>query len=137
MKHALIVGGRVVEVFEDVEVIGGVEFSLRERFQPEFVARLVPYDPADPPPEPEPESPSVPGAVTMRQARLALLAAGKLQAVSDAIAALPSLQKDAAQIEWEFAATVERASPFLASLSVDLDLDEAELDALFVAAAQL
>ena len=79
----------------------------------------------------------VPSAVTMRQARLALLAAGHLQAISDAIAALPSPQKEAAQIEWEFAADVERTSPFLASLAAALGLDDTALDALFVAAAQL
>lgn len=137
MKYALITSGRVAQVFEEVELIGGIEFALHERFAPEFVAQLVPYDPENPPPEPEPEAPSAPGTVTMRQARLAMLAAGKLQTVSDAIAALPSPQKEAAQIEWEFAATVERTSPFLASLAAAIDLDDEALDALFIAAAQI
>jgi hypothetical protein len=80
---------------------------------------------------------TIPTQVTMRQARLALLAAGKLKAVSDAIATLPSPQKDAAQIEWDYAATVDRSSPFLASLASMLELDSNALDALFTAAAQL
>jgi hypothetical protein len=77
---------------------------------------------------------AVPTSVTARQARLALLAAGELDNVTDAIAAKPSPQKEAAQIEWEFAATVERDSPLVQMLADELDLD---LDALFAAAALL
>jgi len=79
----------------------------------------------------------VPTQVTMRQAHLALLAAGKLSAVNTAIAGLPLSQKDAAQIEWEFSSTVERTSPLMGLLGPALELDEAGLDALFAAAAAL
>jgi hypothetical protein len=79
----------------------------------------------------------VPQTVTMRQARLALLAAGKLAAVATAIAALPSPQKDAAQIEWEYASTIDRASPLISSLATALGLDDEALDALFLQAAKL
>lgn len=81
--------------------------------------------------------PEVPQVVTMRQARLALLAVGKLAAVTAAINALPSPQKDAAQIEWEYSQEVQRHNGFVAQLGPVLGLDAAALDALFVAAAGL
>lgn len=86
----------------------------------------------------QPELPSpVPQSVTMRQARLALLAIGKLTAVAVAINSLPSPHKEAAQIEWEYSATVERHRPFVAMLAPALGLSDAALDALFTAAAKL
>lgn len=94
-----------------------------------FVAAVVPA--------PEPIAPIPPKTVTMRQARLALLAAGKLQAVTDAIAALPSPQKEVAQIEWDYAATVDRSSPFCEQMAQALGLDPAALDSLFTQAATL
>jgi hypothetical protein len=79
----------------------------------------------------------VPTEVTMRQARLALHAAGKLVAVNAAIAALPDPPKTAALIEWEYSSTVRRDSQFVAMLGPALGLDAAGLDALFIAAAKL
>jgi len=86
---------------------------------------------------PPPPAVVVPASVTMRQARLALLGAGKLAEVDAAIDMLPSPQKDAARIEWEYAAVVERTSPLIATLGPALGLSEAALDALFVQAATL
>jgi hypothetical protein len=91
---------------------------------------------AVPPEEPRPEV-VVPAVVTMRQARLALLAAGHLQDLAAAIEALPSPQKEAAQIEWEYAATIERVSPLTALLAAAVNLDAQQLDALFTSASQL
>ena len=88
-------------------------------------------------PPPPPPPPTVPSSVTMRQARLALLAAGKLSAVAPAIAAMPSPAKEQAQIEWEYSITVERQRPFVLQLGPALGLDSAALDALFIAAAKL
>ena len=79
----------------------------------------------------------VPAEVTMRQARLALHAAGKLTAVNAAINALPDPTKTAALIEWEYSSTVRRDSRFVALLGPALGLDAAGLDALFIAAAKL
>ena len=84
-----------------------------------------------------PEWTPVPQEVTMRQARLALHAAGKLAAVNAAINALPDPQKTAALIEWEYSSTVRRDSQFVLLLGPALGLDAAGLDALFVAAAKL
>ncbi len=83
------------------------------------------------PPEPPPI------AVSMRQARLALLGAGMLQTVNDAISAMPGGAGEAARIEWEYATEVRRDSPLIASLGPALGMTEAGLDALFSAAAQL
>ena len=89
-------------------------------------------EPADPPPPL-----GVPAAVTMRQARLALLAAGKLSQVATAIASLPSPAKEQAGIEWEYSTEVQRHRPFVLQLGAALGLDDAALDALFTAAAAL
>ena len=80
---------------------------------------------------------TIPQVVTMRQARLALLGAGKLASVTAAINTLPSPQKEAAQIEWEYSQTVERNRGFVLLLSAALGLTDAQLDALFVTAAGL
>lgn len=56
-------------------------------------------------------APTVPASVPMAQARLQLLAAGKLAAVNAVVAAMPGPQGDAARIEWEFRPTVERQHP--------------------------
>lgn len=79
----------------------------------------------------------VPAEVTMRQARLALHAAGKLSAVNAAINALPDPPKTAALIEWEYSNSVRRDSQFVALLGPALGLDAAGLDALFISASKL
>lgn len=84
-----------------------------------------------------PEGTPVPQEVTMRQARLALHAAGKLAAVNAAINALPDPPRSAALIEWEYSSTVRRDSQFVSMLGPALGLDTAGLDALFIAAAKL
>lgn len=80
---------------------------------------------------------TVPTAVTMRQARLALLGAGLLDDVEAAINALPSPQKEEARIEWEYSQEVQRSSGLVPMMGAALGLDDAALDALFVAAAAL
>lgn len=87
--------------------------------------------------EVEPMPVAVPSSVTMRQARLALLAAGLLAGVESAIAALPSPQKEAVQIEWEYAATINRDDALVASLGAALGLTDGQVDAMFLAAAAL
>ena len=87
---------------------------------------------------PPPHGPApVPAAVTMRQARLALLGAGLLTSVDTAIDSLPSPQKEAARIEWEYATEVQRSSGLVPMMGVALGLDDAALDALFIGAAAL
>lgn len=80
-----------------------------------------------------PQSPDV-QSVTPRQARLALLAAGKLAAVTEALAAMPGAQGEAARITWEYATEIRRDDPLVKLLAAQLGVD---VDALFVAAALL
>ena len=86
---------------------------------------------------PTPSVVQVPAAVTMRQARLALLGAGLLDDIDAAINALPSQQKEAARIEWEYSAEVQRHNGFVSVLAPLLGLTDAQTDALFVAAKGL
>jgi len=80
---------------------------------------------------------TIPQSVTMRQARLALLAVGKLDTINTVIAGIePAAQRQAIQIEWEYAQTVDRNSQWVAGLAPALALTEADLDSLFVFAAQ-
>lgn len=79
----------------------------------------------------------VPGIVTMRQARLALLEAGQLAAVEAAINALPEPQRSAARIEWDYSSEVHRDRAFVQTLGAALGLDAAALDALFTRASEL
>lgn len=85
---------------------------------------IAPYVPPPAPPVTQ---------VTMRQARLALLAADLL----DDVEAMMTQADRAVQIEWEYATVVDRASPLVASISSSLGLSNAEIDALFVNAAKM
>lgn len=78
-----------------------------------------------------------PERVSMRQARLALHRRNLLQTVSESLAALPDPQKTEAQIEWEYATEVVRASPLVMSLASALNLTEKEVDELFFLASSL
>ena len=82
-------------------------------------------------------SPGVPQSVSMRQARLALLAAGLLPAVNAAIASMPEPDKTQAQITWEFAQTVDRQFGMVPQLASALGMTETQIDDLFIAAAKL
>jgi hypothetical protein len=79
----------------------------------------------------------VPQSVTMRQARLALEGVGKLDDVDAAIAALSLPTRKMAQIEWEYSNEVQRSNGIVSQLGPALGLTEAQIDALFVAAAAL
>ena len=75
----------------------------------------------------------VPQQVTMRQARLALLSAGLLDDVEMVIAAAGR----PAQLEWEYAAVVERSNPAVAAVQQQESLTDAQIDDLFREAAKL
>lgn len=74
-----------------------------------------------------------PGIVTMRQARLALLAAGGLSSVEAYMATAPK----AVQIEWEFADTVRRSSDLVTGIGSQLGLTSEQIDAMFELAKTL
>lgn len=75
----------------------------------------------------------VPQQVTMRQARLALLSAGLLDDVEVVIAAAGR----AAQLEWEYAAVVDRSNPAVAAVQQQQGMTDAQIDDLFREAAKL
>ena len=75
----------------------------------------------------------VPQQVTMRQARLALLSAGLLDDVEMVIAAAGR----AAQLEWEYAAVVDRSGPIVAVVQQQKSITDAQIDDLFREAAKL
>jgi hypothetical protein len=77
-----------------------------------------------------PASP-VPTQVTMRQARLALNAAGLLSAVQAAVDA----GDEATKINWEYASAVDRNDALVTTLAPAIGLTSAQLDALFTQAA--
>lgn len=87
----------------------------------------------EPPPKPIP----VPQSVTMRQARLALHAAGLLAGVDAAIASLSEPAKTSASIEWEYASAVERNAGLVPAMAAALGMSEADIDDLFITAATL
>lgn len=75
----------------------------------------------------------VPQRVSAMQARLALAAAGRLEAVEAAIAAAGH----EAQLYWAHASHLHRNHPLISALAAAIPLSGAELDALFQAAAEL
>jgi hypothetical protein len=75
--------------------------------------------------------------VTMRQARLALLAAGHLTNVESAIDGMPEGIREAARIEWDHGSVIERISPLVETLAPALGFTPAQMDDLFKLAETL
>lgn len=73
--------------------------------------------------------------VSMRQARLALLEQNLLSTVETAIGALDEPAKTQIGIEWEYAAVVDRTSPWMTTMASALGLTDAQMDGLFALAA--
>jgi len=76
-------------------------------------------------------------SVSMRQARLALSQAGKLSLIDQAIELIPEPDKTQISIEWEYAQTVDRTSPWISTMMGVLEMNDVELDALFELASSL
>jgi len=75
----------------------------------------------------------VPQTVSMRQARLALLAANLLNSVEIAMQSADQ----ASQIEWEYATEVQRNSPLVVGMTAALGWTSEQVDALFISASAL
>ena len=80
----------------------------------------------------EPAPVFVPQRVTMRQARLELLSRGLL----DNVAATIAVAGRAAQIEWEYASTVDRDNPVIAAVQQRQHMTDEQIDDLFREAAK-
>lgn len=133
-RFAIIDAGRVIN---HAEADADADFAASQGWIPAGDSRIgdswdgETFTPAPPAP------PAVPSVVTMRQARLALLGAGLLDDVEAAIAALPSPQKEAAKIEWEYSQEVQRHNGFVFVLAPMLGMTAEQTDALFIVAANL
>jgi hypothetical protein len=137
MKKALLFDGKIVQV-EPAENIFPVSVSMTWVDCPDNTVAYRTLYSNGIFSEPPPPAPVVPQSITMRQCRLQLLATGKLALVDAAIAAMPSPQKEAAQIEWDYSAVVQRDSPLIAQLAPALGWNTADdIDAQFIAAAVL
>jgi len=77
---------------------------------------------------------AVPVKITMRQARLALLQAGLLDAITSSI--VESTDEEM-KIEWEYATEIRRDWPSLISTTESLGVSKFDLDAMFIAASAL
>jgi len=80
---------------------------------------------------------TIPQEVTMRQARQALILAGKLSAVNAALAGMTGTAGELARAEWEYSITVQRNRPLVLSLGPALGMTSGDLDQLFITAAAL
>ena len=79
----------------------------------------------------------VPTSITMRQARLALLGAGLLDTVNNAISAMTGAAGQEAQIIWQYSNTVELDNPLITSLASSLNLTSDQINSLFTTANTL
>jgi hypothetical protein len=116
----------------DGKIVGGLAATP----QPGWGLEYLPDDhPAvvafNNPPEP------VPQTVSMAQARLALIGAGLFSTIDAGLKALPEPQRTTALTAWEYAPTVSRNGALVTTLAGQFGLTEAQLDALFTAAAAI
>lgn len=113
----------------ETDATPGAPRSVWSRVAWYVVAR--PFPPIEP-------VPPVPDEVTMRQARTALLMAGKLdavQAVIDGIA--DETERRVAQIAWDYSSVVQRHYGLVAALAPGLGLTSDQVDDLFRTAGAL
>lgn len=83
------------------------------------------------PSDAEPDKPKGRTTLTMRQARLYMQKEGLLEQVNGLIDSLD----EPAQIEWQYAATVEISSPIVGLIMSELGLSEQQLQGMFDEAA--
>lgn len=122
--------GRCIGVHAQPEIPAGPRFVALEALDDGLLGRVYAAGEWGPPLPPD-----VPQIVTMRQACVALHDAGLLTAVEAAIDAMDEPERTVASINWLRAREVRRDNALVQQLSAVLDLDDAALDALFVAAA--
>ena len=74
----------------------------------------------------------VPFSITQRQARLIMLERGILDTVEDTLKTLPEKY-----IEWSYASSIERTSPLINEMAVNLGLTAEVVDEMFISASKL
>lgn len=90
-------------------------------------------------PQPPPAPVIIPAVVTMAQARKALILGGiSIASVNTAIDGIvDATERELAQTDWEYSATVRRDSALVTSLGPILDLTDEQIDDLFLLADTL
>jgi hypothetical protein len=81
----------------------------------------------------DPDKPEVPRAVTQLQCRTILRRQDMMTSVETWLAT----QDAATNEQWDYASVIERDSPVIAAAATALGLTSAQVDALFIAAAQV
>lgn len=123
-------------VIQRIEDLACIPVDERNGDYRQYLAWVAEGNEPEPYVEPEVEE-VIPTTITMRQARLALLAAGKLSQVDAAIATLPSPQKEQAKIAWDYSSEVQRSNGVAQLLGPMLGLTEEQIDDLFLAGSKL
>lgn len=107
------------------------EDYIRDLFMVATAGQFGPIAPYEPPAVTYPD-------LTARQLRLGLLGAGVTPAMVDQIILqLPSPQKEAAQIEWEYANVYHRDHPLVSQIAPAFNLTTEQVNQLWLAAAEL
>lgn len=119
-------GSFVIDGLNIPNTPGNRHYKKMQQEVADGLAEILPY--VEPPPQ-------VPPSVSRFQARAALHNAGLLEAVQ---AVIDDPETDPiTKLAWEDAQTFERASPTIAALAIILSLNDADLDNLFFAAAEI
>jgi hypothetical protein len=119
-----------------VERRDGKVIGLYANAQPGYAEEFLEEDHADvvafhnPPPP-------IPQTVSMAQARLALIGAGLFTTIDNGLKALPEPQRTTALTFWEYSPTVSRNGELVTMLAAQFGLTGKQLDALFLAAAEI
>lgn len=115
----------------------GINPQIRAWLSANSDAPILAYVPPSPP-TPEEARAAMP-PLTARQFRLGLVNSGLTPAqVTTAIEAMPAgPDKEAALIEWEYAATFNRVHPLIGSVGTALGLTDEQIDAMWAAAVDL
>jgi len=120
--------GSIIAIIDGVPMTVPDDMANRHRqMLAEWEAQGNVIEPYVPPPEP------VPSAVSMFQARAALLAAGLYEAVDAAIQQAGGVNL----VAWEYATEVRRDSPLVAAMAQQLGLTDEQVDQLFRQAAAI
>jgi hypothetical protein len=137
MRFALVRDGAVVNVIESDSAFANAEAARLggSAIESAIASPGDAYDGTFTRPAP---TVVVPQSVTRRQARQALLMAGKLADVQPAIDAITDpVQRGLLQIEWDDSLNFDRSRPALIALAAAIGIDSAQLDTLFITAGSL
>lgn len=114
------------------EAVQIAELEWREFIDNQGYRRMV--DGKVEPYEPPPAVPPFPSVVSAAQAKIALFNAGLLDQVKAIVTAHPY---EIVRLWYENAGVWERGNAYVQALGAELDLDDAAIDALFIAASKV